>query len=135
KAPYDPGGAGARLEENASHFVALARGLLMGAPASAHTIVTAPFDAELFGHWWFEGVQWHELSLRKFAAAGDVETASLGDHLAAHAPQDVVALPEGSWGQGGFHWIWLNENTSWTWEKIYPAEERMEALAGSLERL
>jgi len=135
KEPYDPSGTDARLDENAAHFVALARRLLLGEPSSASTILTAPFDAELFGHWWFEGVRWLELSLRKFAATGDVVTASLGNHLAAHPPADVIALPEGSWGQGGFHWIWLNELTAWTWEKIYPAEERMERLAGELVKL
>jgi len=40
-----------------------------------------------------------------------------------------VALPEGSWGQGGFHWIWLNEWTAWTWKEVYKAEETMRALA------
>jgi 1,4-alpha-glucan branching enzyme len=39
-----------------------------------------------------------------------------------------VSLPEGSWGQGGFHWIWLNEDTSWIWKKIY----RIEAVAAAL---
>ncbi|MCJ7588391.1 MAG: DUF1957 domain-containing protein [Candidatus Aminicenantes bacterium] len=41
----------------------------------------------------------------------------------------MVALPEGSWGQGGFHWIWLNNETSWIWEKIYAIESDWEELS------
>ena len=37
----------------------------------------------------------------------------------------VVSLPEGSWGEGGFHHIWFNEDTRWSWELIYPAERKM----------
>jgi 1,4-alpha-glucan branching enzyme len=43
--------------------------------------------------------------------------------LAALPPRTIVSLPEGSWGQGGFHWIWLNEDTSWIWENIYRIED------------
>ena len=45
--------------------------------------------------------------------------------LEARPPRTIISLPEGSWGQGGFHWIWLNEDTSWIWEKIYRIEDRV----------
>ncbi len=134
---YQPDRVEARLEENAAHFVSLATNLLNGSARSPETgrrILTAPFDAELFGHWWFEGVRWLELVLRKFAASPAVETVSLADTLADAPPTQVLGLPEGSWGQGGYHWIWLNEQTSWTWERIYDAEDRMEKMAGELVR-
>ncbi|MFX1385553.1 MAG: 1,4-alpha-glucan branching protein domain-containing protein, partial [Promethearchaeota archaeon] len=35
---------------------------------------------------------------------------------------------EGSWGQGSSHWVWLNEWTTWTWEKIYECEAKSEAI-------
>jgi 1,4-alpha-glucan branching enzyme len=130
KEMYDPGKVGARLEENAEHFVNLVQRLL--AEGTGDRILTAPFDAELFGHWWFEGVRWLELVLRKMSSDPDVKSYRLGDWLEKHPPSEVVSLPEGSWGQGGFHWIWLNDSNAWTWERIYPAEERMEKLAGVL---
>jgi 1,4-alpha-glucan branching enzyme len=43
----------------------------------------------------------------------------------------MVRLPEGSWGQGGFHWVWLNEWTEWTWRHIYEAEDRLAAILAS----
>ncbi|MEK7474466.1 MAG: 1,4-alpha-glucan branching protein domain-containing protein [Candidatus Coatesbacteria bacterium] len=132
---YEPEKIEARLDENAAHFVGLARRLLSGAgQGDEPRILTAPYDAELYGHWWFEGVRFLEKAIRGFAASPDVETVRLGDHLEAHPPEEVIALPEGSWGQGGFHWIWLNEHTQWTWDRIYDAEDRMEKLAGELTR-
>ena len=37
-------------------------------------------------------------------------------------PREVVAVPEGSWGEGGYHYIWLNDGTSWTWAHVYEHE-------------
>ncbi len=131
---YEPDKIEARLDENATHFVELAGKLLKGGTGPGPRILTAPYDAELFGHWWFEGVRWLEKVIRKAAERTDLETVRLGDVLEQRPPEEVIALPEGSWGQGGFHWIWLNEDTSWSWDRIYVAEDRMEKLAGELIR-
>jgi len=130
KLVYEPASVQARLEENSSHFVSLVRNLLAGYQESGgRRVLTAPFDAELYGHWWFEGVRWLELVLRKMDQEPAFEAVRLGDYLEAEPATEVVALPEGSWGQGGFHWIWFNDQNTWTWEKIYPAEDRMVDLA------
>ena len=43
-----------------------------------------------------------------------------------------MSLPEGSWGQGGHHWVWLNDGTRWVWELVYRAEDAFaEALASA----
>jgi len=136
KQVYDPSAVQARLEENSNHFVALVRNLLAGyKEADGRKILTAPFDAELYGHWWFEGVRWLELVLRKMAKEPAIEAVCLEDYLEAEPATEVVALPEGSWGQGGFHWIWFNDQNIWTWEKIYPAEDRMVKLAQDFVRM
>ncbi|HDY87778.1 MAG TPA: DUF1957 domain-containing protein, partial [bacterium] len=44
-------------------------------------------------------------------------------------PVEVVTLPEGSWGKGGFHWIWLNDWTKWTWKHVYENEKLMQEAA------
>jgi 1,4-alpha-glucan branching enzyme len=93
--------------------------------------VCAPFDAELFGHWWFEGPRWVEKVLRKLDARDDIATITCSRYLEDHGPAEVVSLPEGSWGEGGFHWIWLNDWTEWTWREIYACEEKF---LGLLER-
>ncbi len=126
KEPYDPAAAGARLEANAGHFVDQLERSLDGRPQGA---VTALYDTELFGHWWFEGPEWLYLVLKKLSQSG-VRPQKVSDCLEKLPPRQVVSLPEGSWGEGGFLWIWLNDDTSWIWSKIYRIEDEAAALAG-----
>jgi len=56
-----------------------------------------------------------------FADAG-VTAMTLGEALAAVPPRASLTLPEGSWGEGGDHRVWLNGDTEWTWDRVYSAE-------------
>jgi 1,4-alpha-glucan branching enzyme len=127
---YFPDDIEERLDGNAEHFAWLVETLLAENPQeNAPAILTAPYDAELFGHWWYEGPRWMYKVLKRLHENGRVTLQTAGDYLHAYPPSVGVALPEGSWGQGGFHWIWLNDWTSWTWKVIYKAEETMRELA------
>lgn len=132
KKPYQPEMIEARLEENANHFCKLVKSRLSGYQEKngcpGH--LSAPFDTELFGHWWYEGPRFLEKVLAKLADDPEVELMSCGEHLEKRPPSQVISLPEGSWGQGGFHWIWLNDDTQWTWPHVYRCEKEMAGLAG-----
>jgi len=127
KQPYQPEMVEARLEENAAHFVSVAKSRLAehqkATGMAGH--LTAPFDTELFGHWWFEGPRFLEKVLTRLAQDPQVELKTCGARLAQAPPRTVISLPEGSWGQGGFHWIWFNEDTQWTWPHVYECEALM----------
>jgi len=131
KQEYYPDDVEDALENQASHFAGLINDYLVNNYNETGTvgILTAPFDTELFGHWWFEGPRWLGKVLRKLNESQDVGRVTLGEHLKENPPKVSVSLPEGSWGQGGFHYIWLNEWTEWTWKHIYSAEDRMTKLA------
>ncbi|TLZ55417.1 MAG: DUF1957 domain-containing protein [Methanobacteriota archaeon] len=123
KAPYNPRAAEERARAHAEHFVATVRETLRahreatGRPG----VVVAPFDTELFGHWWFEGPRWLDAVLR--GLHGDVASVTASECLVKTPPSSVIRLPEGSWGQGGHHWVWLNPDTLWVWELVYRAED------------
>jgi 1,4-alpha-glucan branching enzyme len=123
KVLYDPQAAKERVEAHAEHFASLVMETLQEHHEATGRggVVVAPFDTELFGHWWFEGTQWLEAVLRKLE--GHVEVTTASDFLAAHPPRSAIRLPEGSWGQGGHHWVWLNDNTRWIWDAVYRAED------------
>jgi len=131
KEEYHPGWVDDRIRENASHFKDLVKGILSrhrqesGSPG----IVAAPFDSELFGHWWFEGPRWLYHVLKWIDMDPEMELTTGGEYLDNNPPQQIISLPEGSWGEGGFHWIWFNEWTKWTWELIYDAEGKMKEMA------
>jgi len=131
KGPYVPQDAAARLPENAGHFVDLIKENL-----KAHTektgekgIVVAPYDCELFGHWWFEGPEWIYRVIKCIHLDGNVEMQTASEYLGKTRPREVITLPEGSWGEGGYHWIWLNDMNKWTWKHVYEAEKEMKELA------
>jgi 1,4-alpha-glucan branching enzyme len=131
KGPYHPEWITSRLHEQADHFVSLIHDILAEFRATHKQpgIITAPYDTELFGHWWFEGPEWLYQVLSRLQKSTQVSLRSAGSYLEEAAPLAVISLPEGSWGEGGYHWIWLNEDNDWTWRHIYPAEKEMEELA------
>ena len=131
KEPYDPARTRDRIEEHARHFVSVLEHSLRGRPSGT---IAALYDTELFGHWWFEGPAWLDRVIRNLAA-GPIEAKTAGEALEALPPESVVALPEGSWGKGGFHWIWLNEDTAWIWRKVYRIERAAAGLEPRLDSL
>ena len=90
--------------------------------------LVAMYDCELFGHWWFEGPWFLERIIRFMATDPEVEMTNCRRYLEKYPPQKVVSITEGSWGQGSSHYVWLNKETSWTWEKIYEIEDLVEEL-------
>jgi 1,4-alpha-glucan branching enzyme len=132
KAPYDPDLAMQAVQAQARHFLELIRETAAGASAEGPALICAPYDSELFGHWWFEGPAWLEQVSRGFAKAG-VTPVTLGEALELVPPRGTVTLPEGSWGEGGDHRVWLNPGTEWTWDRVYSAEEEWVDLLGRKE--
>ncbi|MBO8151732.1 MAG: DUF1957 domain-containing protein [Candidatus Marinimicrobia bacterium] len=131
KMEYYPDDVEKALEDHSEHFVSIVEKYLKENfdKTGRAGIITCPFDTELFGHWWFEGVRWLGKVLRKLNKKKEYRPITLSEHLKSNSPERVVSLPEGSWGQGGFHYIWLNEWTEWTWREIYRAEDLMVNLA------
>ena len=124
---YHPDWAAGRVSMQADHFASLVAGLLKGYRdrTGEFGIVSANYDTELFGHWWFEGIDWLEAVLRRLAVIPEVELTTASAYLEAHPPETVLSLPEGSWGAGGGHFVWDNADTHWMWPIIHEAERRM----------
>ena len=123
KLPYDPQAAQQRAHEHGRHFMTLVADALSDAPLDAPPVLCSPFDAELFGHWWFEGITFLE-AVARAAAAGEsgVTAIPCAEYLRRYPAQQALELPEGSWGEGGDDRVWLNEATRWTWSRLYTAE-------------
>ncbi|MGQ9681729.1 MAG: glycoside hydrolase family 57 protein [Anaerolineae bacterium] len=130
KALYDPIPAFQRARDHAGHFVHLVREELRAHAAHSRVpgIVVSAYDTELFGHWWFEGVAWLQQTLRLLEDDAEIGLTTADRYLAEYPPDEVVDLPESSWGKGGGHWTWLNPETEWMWPLVHNAERRMEQL-------
>lgn len=89
-------------------------------------ILVSPFDAELFGHWWFEGPEFLDLYVRK--AAYDQQTFRLitpSDYLSTHPTQQILAPSASSWGHMGYWEVWLNQDNAWIYPHLHAASRRM----------
>ena len=120
KLVYWPDDAAGRAREQAEHFVAMV-GALEGMGGG---VVCAPFDAELFGHWWFEGPVWLERVLELAAPGATVEATTPGRELDAGTPLRRAYFGEGSWGAGGDHRVWVNPDNEWFWRELGECERR-----------
>ena len=127
---YHPDWAQYKVGEHSRHFAWLVGDLLSQyhQKSGKYGIIASNYDTELFGHWWFEGIDWLREVLRILSQSETVELTTASEYLEEHPPEDVLALPEGSWGLGGGHWTWDNHETHWMWKPIHEAERRMERL-------
>jgi 1,4-alpha-glucan branching enzyme len=127
KVQYDPARIDLMIEANAQHFVSILKQQLQEHQEEyGHEgIIASPFDTELFGHWWFEGPRFIERVIELLIEDPDVRVTNCARALdTLPGPHKTIALPEGSWGEGGGHFVWLNKEVKWTWERIYPLEEK-----------
>jgi len=131
KEVYDPGEAARRVEAHASHFAGLVEGLLdeFRRRQGRHGLVVSAYDGELFGHWWYEGLNWLEQVLERLALHPRVELTTPAAFIRSHPPRESIALGESSWGDRGNHYTWKGPVTEWMWPLIHGAEDRMRALA------
>lgn len=128
KQPYDPAAAALRVEEHAAAYLAGRTAELEALAGSMEPVplLVAPFDAELFGHWWFEGPQFLAALFRQTGAA-DVRLVSLREALQQRPCLQVCRPSPSSWGQGGYHDYWLNDSNAWVvpqWQKASRAMVR-----------
>lgn len=128
---YHPDWAQYKVGEHARHFAWLVTDLLeqYHAETGGFGLIASNYDTELFGHWWFEGVDWIREVLRRLAHSDRVALTTASGYLDAHPPEEVMAIPESSWGLGGGHWTWDNPETHWMWAPIHECEARMSRLA------
>ena len=124
KQPYFPQEASEKVKAHAAHFVHLVHEALAPGFNREHPpILCSPFDAELFGHWWFEGPQWLEAVARNLHDyPTGLELINCSDYLDRFPRAGAIAMHEGSWGAEGTNHVWMNPDTSWTYTHIYPAE-------------
>jgi 1,4-alpha-glucan branching enzyme len=129
KEPYDPPTASAMAAGHAAHFASLLATIASTDPAHRRGVVVAPFDTELFGHWWHEGPEFLGNVYRSLRVQPNVRPATASEHITTYRPRIGLRLAAGSWGANGDYSMWLNPLTEWTWPRIWDLEERFWTLA------
>ncbi|MFL5319011.1 MAG: glycoside hydrolase family 57 protein [Myxococcaceae bacterium] len=133
KEPWDPNLARERAATHAGNFLFNREQQiqwLAGKLEGRTPIVVAPYDAELYGHWWFEGPWFLDFLIRKVAF--DQQTFQLttpADYLRAYPEQQVATPPLCSWGEKGYASMWLNPSNDWIYRHLRKCSELMVQLA------
>lgn len=132
KALYDPRAASARARCDAADFVrrrldAVGRSRLRDRPP----LFVAPYDAELLGHWWFEGPQWLEQVIREAASGDTLELIGASDYLQRHPVLQRADPSPSTWGEGGYNRFWLNGENAWLYPQLHRAAREMTELMAS----
>lgn len=138
KALYDPKQARAKARLHARDFIAKRRqqidALAGWMDRTPH--IVAPYDAELFGHWWFEGPYWLEQVLRLAAdPAQGIETISCGDYLNRFPAQQTATPSASTWGAHGYSSYWINDSNDWIYPHLHQAGKQLEEFVAELERV
>lgn len=128
KALYDPYWAREKAAEHAGNFlynrvqqVQHLAGMMQREP-----IIVSPYDAELYGHWWYEGPQFIDFLFRKAWFDQDcLYMIHLADYLKGHPTQQVAIPSQSSWGYKGFHEYWLNHTNAWVYPHLHKGAEKM----------
>lgn len=133
KEPYNPEAARRRLAGHAGNFMFNRERQIeylaeqMGRPP----IVVAPYDAELFGHWWYEGPDWLEDLFRKIHYDQDIfRPITPSEYLSLPLPLQEAEPNPSSWGNKGYHEVWLNGANDWVYRHLHEAAIRMTRAAG-----
>jgi 1,4-alpha-glucan branching enzyme len=129
---YDRSAALQAAAEHAGHFlqqraeqVQKVSGIIQRVP---HLL--SPYDAELFGHWWYEGPEFLDYFVRKTCYDQDVvKLTTPWDYLRSNPTQQVASPSASSWGDEGYWKVWLNEKNEWIYPHLDIAQERMTLLA------
>lgn len=130
KEVYEPAKAWEKAKAHAGHFARLVsktlKQELTHKTNKREPILCALFDADLFGNFWFEGV---EFLYQTFCAlkSNGIKSVTCSQYLQLHPPCETITLLEGSWA--GMHQVWLNKNTEWIWDRIYDAEHEFLQIA------
>jgi 1,4-alpha-glucan branching enzyme len=121
---YYPDDVPGKMHEHVQHFCNQVKSRLYGyhSKTGKQGVVVACFDAELFGHWWFEGPKFLEDVLLTLNADPDVDLCTSQDYLQSHPPDRWATLLSGSWGEGGDHRVWSGNEIKWLWEMEYNCE-------------
>ncbi|MFH1644886.1 MAG: 1,4-alpha-glucan branching protein domain-containing protein, partial [Candidatus Omnitrophota bacterium] len=97
-------------------------------------IILAPYDAELYGHWWFEGVEWLDRVIRKVAAGNrNFGLITTSQYLNLYKKYQPIRPSMSSWGYKGYSEVWINGSNDWIYRHRHKITEYMIALADKFE--
>lgn len=132
KTPYNPRNAKEKAASHAGNFLYNRERQVehLASTMKTQPIIVSPYDAELYGHWWFEGPDFLNFLLRKIACDQDVfKTITPAEYLQQYSTHQLATPSASSWGGKGYWEVWLEGSNSWIYPHLHQAARRMTELA------
>ncbi len=132
KLPYDPKAAMDKAAEHAGNFMFNREKQVewLAGSMDRPSLIVAPYDAELFGHWWFEGPDWINFLMRKLHYdQRAVKPITVPEYLEKYPHLQVAQPTASSWGYKGYSEVWCEGSNDWIYRHLHEGADRMVELA------
>jgi len=118
---YDIEKAKEAVESQAYHFINLIETELKAFSENYNEkgIIISPFDFELYGHWFAEGIDWLKKVFELIIQNRNVEMITISDYISKFKERfSIIRMKESSWGKSGDFRVWKNPEHDWIWPYI-----------------
>ena len=132
KQPYEPERGSAKAEEHAGNFMFNRERQVefLFNRLGRKPMIVSPYDAELFGHWWYEGPQFLGHLIRKISRHSEIMELTTAPRYLSETPSNQTIVPSySSWGYRGFSEVWLEGSNDWIYRHLHEASLKMHQLA------
>jgi 1,4-alpha-glucan branching enzyme len=122
--PYDPAIARQKAADHAGNFMFNREKQVeyLYDALGRKPMIISPYDAELYGHWWFEGPMWLEFLIRKVHFDQKMIRMVTPSEYLAENPRNQVTTPSmSSWGYKGYSEVWLQGTNDWIYRHLHRA--------------
>lgn len=128
---YNPDSASKVVKEHAENFIynLKKRVKKLLRYTDRPPVIVCPYDAQVFGHWWYEGIDWLEAVIRNLAQDEDLALIYPDEYLYTYKTQESILLSYSSCGNGGYSGDWLNGSNDWIYRHIFSIVDKMSELA------
>ncbi|MCC7051832.1 MAG: DUF1957 domain-containing protein [Gemmatimonadaceae bacterium] len=130
KHPYWPEVAQNKVEEHARHFATLLGAIAREQHPFGTSLIMAPFDTELYGHWWAEGPEFLNKLYRELQHVPLLRPATAGEHLRDNPNAPGIPVEPGSWGAHADWSTWVGPKVAYMWRRLWPLENAFWEIAG-----
>ncbi|MFH1459837.1 MAG: 1,4-alpha-glucan branching protein domain-containing protein [Candidatus Omnitrophota bacterium] len=128
KQPYNPEAAMDTAASHAGNFMFNRQKQVeyIQSITKRNPIIISPYDAELFGHWWYEGPDWINFLMRKIAYDQNIiKMITPSQYLEKYPKNQVITPSMSSWGWKGYSEFWLEGSNDWIYRHLHKASDRM----------
>ena len=138
---YDPAAAARKAKLHAAHFISSrekqVRDLSLG--MKRQPIIVAPYDAELFGHWWYEGPMWLKYLILGIAGKSrkkqnPLQLITFSEYLRKYPVNQLSEPAVSSWGNKGSNETWINRSNDWIYRHLHRGAQVLKELAQKYPR-